>query len=64
MDDADRAQLDIEKYESTIKTEYVLPVGTRGDCTRCDEPSERLINDLCAPCRDVLARAAKYNGRK
>ena len=29
-----------------------IPVGVPGDCTRCGEPSGRLVGGVCAPCRD------------
>lgn len=32
-----------------------IPQGEPGYCTDCGEPSLRLVNLLCAPCRDELA---------
>jgi RNA polymerase-binding transcription factor DksA len=29
-----------------------MPKGVPGECERCGEPSWRLINGVCAPCRD------------
>lgn len=29
-----------------------IPVGNEGECWDCGLESKRLVNDLCAPCRD------------
>ncbi len=31
---------------------YKPPPGTAGECDLCGESSPRLINGVCAPCRD------------
>lgn len=38
--------------------------GAPGDCDFCGEHSERLIDGVCAPCRDKNARYAEIAGRK
>lgn len=38
--------------EKRAKDPYVLPPGTKGICRLCSEESARLINGVCAPCRD------------
>lgn len=30
-----------------------IPAGNEGICESCDLFSKRLVNDLCAPCRDM-----------
>lgn len=56
-DVADRAQQDIELYQASLQTAYEIPPGNPGVCVECDEPSPRLINGLCAVCRDLRARS-------
>jgi hypothetical protein len=51
-DDADRAQQDTEVYMSNLKTNYEIPQGKAGDCEICGEWYGRLIQGICAPCRD------------
>lgn len=29
-----------------------MPAGTPGECDLCGEYSQRLVNGVCAPCRD------------
>lgn len=29
-----------------------MPKGEPGECDKCGEPSGRLVNRVCAPCRD------------
>lgn len=29
-----------------------IPVGDPGECALCEEFSQRLVEDVCAPCRD------------
>lgn len=31
---------------------YTLPQGSPGDCALCGEWTARLVNNVCAPCRD------------
>jgi hypothetical protein len=54
MDDADRAQIEIEKEEEARRKrlKYDLPEGNPGDCDLCGEWSGRLVKGVCAPCRD------------
>lgn len=30
-----------------------IPVGVEGECESCGLESKRLVNDMCAPCRDM-----------
>jgi len=30
-----------------------IPVGVAGICESCGLESKRLVNDMCAPCRDM-----------
>lgn len=57
MDDADRAQMESEAQEEADRlrrqsSEYQIPRGDPGECDMCGEWSGRLINGVCAPCRD------------
>lgn len=62
MDDADRAQEQIEREEASrfvmaaLGYRVVLSPGISGDCEECGEASIRLVDGLCARCRDQLAR--------
>ena len=58
-DIADRAQQDIELYQTAMRTAYELPAGEPGTCVECEEPSARLIGGLCATCRDLRERTAR-----
>lgn len=54
-DHADRAQAIAEQIEALMRPlPYVLPEGTAGDCEICGEWSSRLIEVVCASCRDRL----------
>jgi hypothetical protein len=41
---------------------YNIEAGSQGECTHCEEESKRLIDGLCAKCRDffLLKRKAIY----
>ena len=55
MDDADRADLQIEQQlEANIAAARGVPLarGVEGECDLCGEWSGRLVEGLCAPCRD------------
>jgi len=30
-----------------------IPAGVPGECESCGLESKRLVNDMCAPCRDM-----------
>lgn len=30
----------------------VIPSGHPGECELCGQPSKRLVDEVCAPCRD------------
>lgn len=56
-DDADRAQVDIDKLaisdvERVRSRAALIPKGEPGECKMCEEHSLRLVNGHCAPCRD------------
>jgi hypothetical protein len=62
-DDADRAQATAEQLEALQKrAPYVLAAGVPGDCQTCGEWSGRLVEGMCAPCRDRLLRVNVGNG--
>ncbi len=57
MDEGDIANDDLERaYEKGIRrirqAAAAMPVGEPGECVRCGEESLRLVNLVCAPCRD------------
>jgi hypothetical protein len=59
MDDLDRTQDRIEAEEAGIIAAIRaqasrIPSGKAGDCDGCGEWSSRLVDGLCAPCRDRL----------
>lgn len=58
----DRAELDLENAIAAARR--VIPPGTRGDCDECGEWSGRLIEGVCAPCRDRLNHMKKITGRE
>ena len=61
VDDVDRAQQHAEaELEAAITAARGdIPPGTQGDCDLCGEWSGRLIEGLCAPCRDWVATRGK-----
>jgi len=57
MDDIDKANDHIQKTEdATIaairKAAADIPEGKPGDCDLCGNWSSRLVDGVCAPCRD------------
>lgn len=53
MDDADITQKRMEiEEELTKRGPYEIAAGIAGECDKCGEESPRLINGVCAPCRD------------
>ncbi|MCU0811962.1 MAG: hypothetical protein MUE59_13185 [Thiobacillaceae bacterium] len=58
MDDIDRAQAHTEaELEAAIAAARGVPIpeGVPGDCDLCGEWTGRLVEGLCAPCRDWVA---------
>jgi hypothetical protein len=58
MDDIDRANDHQEKeLEAAIAAARGVPIpeGVAGDCDLCGEFTSRLVEGLCAPCRDWVA---------
>lgn len=53
-DAADRAQTQNEIWlDAAIRAARVaVPVGVPGRCATCGDEMPRLINGLCAPCRE------------
>lgn len=56
-DEADEAALLIEKQEALAlakarKAVASMPEGTQGNCDLCGNWSGRLVEAVCAPCRD------------
>lgn len=58
MDEVDIAQaaMELEERMTPPRPAYVLPPGKPGDCETCGEWTGRLIEGMCAPCRDQYAR--------
>ena len=54
LDDAQKRDMDMVEEGVKVVRERAakIPVGVPGDCTRCGEPSGRLVGGVCAPCRD------------
>ena len=57
-DEADMANDRIEKIEerniAAIRAAAAeIPEGYPGECVSCGLESKRLVDDLCAPCRDM-----------
>ena len=66
MDDADRAEREIERSlkMAVQAARGDIPPGKQGECDMCGEWSGRLIEGLCAPCRDLEAqRQARKIGK-
>lgn len=56
-DDADISQeRELKRDQMTHSFRYDIPKGVAGECRECEEHSPRLINKLCARCRDMLCR--------
>ena len=52
-DEVDLANERIEREtEARLKYSYELPEGKPGDCDTCGEWSGRLVDGMCAPCRE------------
>ena len=57
VDEVDRAQMEepelckreLERIHQQVKS---MPVGEPGECRLCGEDMSRLVNGVCAPCRD------------
>lgn len=54
LDDAEeiiekQRQISIDKARSEAAK---IPAGEPGECALCEEFSQRLVEDVCAPCRD------------
>lgn len=41
-----------------------MPAGEPGECEECSEESPRLVERLCARCRERIAEARRRNGRR
>ena len=46
------ALIDARAAEIRYQAQH-MEVGEPGICSRCDEPSRRLVRGMCAPCRDL-----------
>ena len=69
MDDVDmtteRQAAADEAAEAAIRRKAAaMPKGEPGDCDECGEPSQRLVEGICATCRDRIERARQRNGRR
>jgi hypothetical protein len=62
MDEVDRAQRQTEAdLEAAIAAARGVPLaeGKAGDCDLCGEFSSRLVDGVCAPCRDWQATRSR-----
>jgi hypothetical protein len=60
----DRVMRETERLLHNVRaTAAQIPKGEPGECYGCGEHSPRLVNDLCAPCRDRIDEAARRLGR-
>lgn len=69
MDDADRAgdlsgPLLAADVAAIRKQAAEIPEGEPGICVECEESSKRLVDSMCAPCRDRLKRYHERTGRR
>ncbi len=65
--------IDVANEYAAIETESSLaavrraaaaiPAGEPGECEECGEYSQRLVERLCARCRERIAEARRRNGR-
>ena len=65
--------IDIANDYAAIETESSLamvrraaaaiPAGEPGECEECGEESQRLVDRLCARCRERIESARRRNGR-
>lgn len=56
-DEGDYANDELEKAYARAEKRIrdivkAMPIGDPGECIRCGEESLRLVNQVCAPCRD------------
>lgn len=50
----DRAEIENDRQIAAIRAAAAeIPEGYPGECESCGLESKRLVNDLCAPCRDM-----------
>ena len=59
MDEIDqaneRAEFETDRHIAAIRAAAAeIPDGRPGECESCGLESKRLVNDLCAPCRDMI----------
>lgn len=51
---SDNAQKTEERSIAAIRAAAAeIPEGYPGECESCGLESKRLVNDMCAPCRDM-----------
>ena len=50
----DRVEIENDRKIAAIRAAAAdIPDGRPGECESCGLESKRLVNDLCAPCRDM-----------
>lgn len=50
----DRVEIENDRQVAAIRAAAAdIPAGYPGFCDSCGLESKRLVNDLCAPCRDM-----------
>lgn len=64
MDEADKAQDDIDMLLAlhVRAARGEIPVGVEGECDSCGELKPRLIDGMCARCRDRQDKMRRLNG--
>ena len=51
----DRVEIENDRKIAAIRAAAAdIPDGRPGECESCGLESKRLVNDLCAPCRDMI----------
>ena len=61
---AERHEKMMQEAEARIRQRAnKMPIGEAGDCDQCGEPSRRLIDGICCPCRDRLERYRQRLGK-
>lgn len=49
----DRLEIEKDRHIASIRAAAAkIPEGYPGECFSCGLESKRLVNDMCAPCRD------------
>ena len=55
---------EIARQDAIRRAARSLAAGVAGICESCDEPSIRLVDGMCAQCRDIEEKRVRLNGRE